>query len=681
MSHAHRSAAVVLFLLPAFAAAATRTWPTTAPCNGGTLQACLDGAASGDIVEVATDATIDENLGFSVPLRLRAASGYLPRLAPDRSIAVNAGVDGTYAVEGFTLQRGSVNVAHYDGDVHVRIRRVRVLATPTSGSAQISLYSPAATPLDYDIGENQLSYAWDTYDGAIRAALQVLDSQSGSSTGRIHENRIDAGGQWSSGILVVSGDQTHVVRIDGNWIRGGHAYGSIDVRHGAVGASGGGSLTAYVVNNVVTPLRAPTDAFGIRAEAYFGSLALQAFNNTVTGASRGVSVEVGSGATISGRIANNLLAGNILNLAYSNGGSGSISNDHNLLYDGAISGFTPGAGTINADPLLRGAPGNPWLNAGSPAIDAADSTSLANLLVAAGLARIDGAGLRRFKGLADIGALEYGDATFLHRTHDASPGIYSLLAHPAVDAQPQRRPHVTSNWNPPGTLGLYWNHPVGALYDDVSSRWLLRAEDLVPFADDARFNIFAPATGEGSFAHVATAANVSGAGTQLSASGLNDQPDRVLLVTRDSLDPGNSIYDDVHPFGVFYFSFGGPGSWFIAHFDSIDMNAGGGYHVYWQPPSANAFRHIAMPGNISNNYTLLDHPLLNGHACAQVHVTQGAGGGVLNGHHVGVWYTGSRWAIYNQDLASMPIGAEFHVVVDARQVVECNDVIFAGAFD
>ena len=107
----------------------------------------------------------------------------------------------------------------------------------------------------------------------------------------------------------------------------------------------------------------------------------------------------------------------------------------------------------------------------------------------------------------------------------------------------------------------------------------------------------------------------------------------------------------------------------------------GGYHVYWQPPSANAFRHIAMPGNISNNYTLLDHPLLNGHACAQVHVTQGAGGGVLNGHHVGVWYTGSRWAIYNQDLASMPIGAEFHVVVDARQVFECSDVIFADAFD
>lgn len=684
MSHHHRLAAAVLFLLPAFAAASTRTWPTTAPCNGGTLQACIAGAASGDTVEVAIDATIDEDLGFGVPLTLRAANGYAPELAADRSISVTAAGDGDYAVEGLTLQRGFVYVTHSGGNVGVRIRRVRVLAPIAIGAAQISLYNSATTPLEYDIGENELAFAWGTYDGAIHAALQVLDTQSGSSSGRIHENRIDAAGLWASGILVLSANRTHVVRVDGNWIRGGSAYGSIDLRHGSIGGSGSGSLTAYVIDNVVTPLHTVGDAQGIRADAYFGSLVLQAFNNSVTGAYSGIDVFGGTGATLGGRIANNLLAGNILNLAYSNSGGGSVANDHNLLHDGSTSGITPGAGTVNADPLLRGAPGNPWLNAGSPAIDAADGTALANLLAAAGLARTDGAGLRRFKGsgnLADIGALEFGDATFLHRVHNASSSAASVLDDASVDAQPARRPQLTANWNPPGAVGLYWNHPVSALYSSITSRWSLRDEDLAPFADDVRFNIFAPASGDGNFAHLATAANVSGDTTRLSASGLDDEPDRILLVTRNSLDPGGSLFDDVHPFGVFYLSFGGPGSWFVSHLDSTAMGEGGGYDVYWQPPSANAYRHVAAPGNIAGNYTLLDHPLLDGNACAQVHVTQSAGQGVFNGHQIGVWYTGSRWSVFNQDGATMPVGAEFHVVIDARQAFECADVIFADGFD
>lgn len=673
-------AAAAFLVVPTLASALV--WPGSAPCDS-TLQACINSASPGDTVDVASNATIDESLGFGIPLTLRAASGYAPQLALDRIITPTANADGNYVVEGFTLQRGFVNVVHNGGDAHVVVRRVRVLA-PLGGGAEIGLYSPTSAPLSYEFSENDLSFTWSTYDGAIHAAMQVIDRGAGSGDGRIHDNRIDAGGSYSAGIVIDTADSAHTTRLYGNWIRGGNSYGSIDLRQGNLAGSGSGTLNAYVLNNIVTPLASAGDAHGIAVDAYFGNLNLQAFNNTVSGAYSGIDIYVAAAASGNGRIANNLFAGNILSIALSNGGSGTISNDHNLLYGGFVSGTAAGAGTVTADPQLRGAPGNPWLNATSPAIDAADSVSLDSVLTSAGVARVDGAGLRRFKGgsnLADIGALEFGDTTFLHRVKNAAPSIYSEINNPAINGLPSHFPQITANWNPDGAIGLYDNHPGSLFYNSTSNRWNIRDEDLAALPNDARFNVFSPAYGNGLFHHVVTAANLAGDATTLAAGGLDDQPNRILLVTRDSLDPGGTTYDDPHPFGVFYFSLGGPGNWFISHFDSSTMNAGGGYHVYWQEPSANAFVHTATAGNSTGDYTVLDHPLLNDHRCARFQVTQGIGGSVFNAHQTGVFYSGNRWAIFNQDLTAIPTGTGFHVVVDAQQVFECSDVIFANAFE
>jgi hypothetical protein len=226
--------------------------------------------------------------------------------------------------------------------------------------------------------------------------------------------------------------------------------------------------------------------------------------------------------------------------------------------------------------------------------------------------------------------------------------------------------------------GIYDNHVTGVFFNSVGGHWDLRHEDLVAFPNDARFNVFSPAYGLGSFDQVVSDANIAGDATTLTAGGLDNQPDRILLATRDSLDPDGSIYDGPHPFGVFYFAIGGVGNWFISHLDGTSMSAGGGYHVYWQQPSANAYVHTATAGNSSGDYTVLDHPLLNEHACARFHVTQGVGGAVFNAHPIGVFYGAGQWAIYNQDIAGIPPDTQFHVVVDAQQVFECSDVIFAN---
>lgn len=80
------------------------------------------------------------------------------------------------------------------------------------------------------------------------------------------------------------------------------------------------------------------------------------------------------------------------------------------------------------------------------------------------------------------------------------------------------------------------------------------------------------------------------------------------------------------------------------------------------------FVHRAGSKNIVDNSTYVDHPLINGNPDAILFVTQigKSGRDASNTHPIGVWYDenrGGRWAIFNQNLAPMPEGTIFNVVV------------------
>ncbi len=80
-----------------------------------------------------------------------------------------------------------------------------------------------------------------------------------------------------------------------------------------------------------------------------------------------------------------------------------------------------------------------------------------------------------------------------------------------------------------------------------------------------------------------------------------------------------------------------------------------------------AFVHRATGANSRGDYTYLDHPSINGDPGAVVLAapSPGQGGGAPYGHNVGAWYepTEGRWAVFNQDLAPVPAGSAFEVVV------------------
>lgn len=89
-----------------------------------------------------------------------------------------------------------------------------------------------------------------------------------------------------------------------------------------------------------------------------------------------------------------------------------------------------------------------------------------------------------------------------------------------------------------------------------------------------------------------------------------------------------------------------------------------------KPAETTTFVHRATPENSAGDYTYLDDPNLNGDPDAVVlaEPTSARGGGGGYDHNVGVWFEpGKRkWAIFNQDLAPVPEGATFRVVVPAE---------------
>ena len=140
-------------------------------------------------------------------------------------------------------------------------------------------------------------------------------------------------------------------------------------------------------------------------------------------------------------------------------------------------------------------------------------------------------------------------------------------------------------------------------------------------------------------------------------------PDALVLITSHWNPPsgGGGVYVK-HPQGVWYTG----AVWSIFNQDLQPMDVNSAYVVVIA--AQGAFLHRAVANvNISGNWTSLEHPALNGNPAALCQITQNwnppGGGGTYNPHHVAVWYTGSHWAIYNQDMAAMTPGAAFNIRV------------------
>jgi hypothetical protein len=185
-----------------------------------------------------------------------------------------------------------------------------------------------------------------------------------------------------------------------------------------------------------------------------------------------------------------------------------------------------------------------------------------------------------------------------------------------------------------------------------------------PQAIDSPALTIPPASSLGvQFVHVATAANISGNLTIIDHPLTNGHPNAIVLVT-PNYNPGHvgGTYDN-HPIGVYY----NGSQWTIFYQDLAAMPVGAAFNVIVPTPGANVFVHTATVGNSSGNATFINNPLTDGNPNAILFVTPNLNPigvcCVYDDHPIGVYYTSGRWAIFNQDVAAMPVDAAFNVLV------------------
>lgn len=663
---------LVLLLLPVGASATVYRWPDVAPpCNTSTLQACIYAVGSGDTVQVQTSSTIDLSgasyLYVDRPLSLVAAPGYRPSLPVGATISAFAnpgvGVNWNVAIEGFTLPDGAVIVQATSGNASVSLRRLDVttrtqVSTVTSG---LALRNNGSGNMTYEIAENRVQVAIDVVS---QPPGIYLDSNGGGAlSGRIHDNRVSSSGlQGMRGIAIypqgASTSRVYANRISGNVGNGISMFpGNANFAHqfdavsNAVDCNGAQGFPSGIV-----PIRSVD-----------GSVALQVFNNTVVGCYTGITVSnAGSAGPLSGRIANNLIAYNHFGLTLG-GIEALVSNDHNLLFGNTANNYTPGPGTVTSDPLLRRGQNDARLGAGSPAIDASDTTALRNLLTADTIGEIDADGSRRFKGaanLADIGAFEFGDVSFTQRATNTSSFV--VLDNAALSGNASARPQVTTSRE----VDSYQTN--GSLYyvrfDYGAPTYYLYTEGGVLHYVNSGFNIFVPAVGNGVLLHTTTAVNVSAGTTIIDDAYLNGHPERIVLAHHRGNGTVSSLNDAISAGYLI-------SKWVLQRSAGINMPLGADFHVYAQDPSLNAFA-WATPEVGDTSYTLLDQPVINGEPCAQIYAQQS---GTANPHPTQLRYVSAlkRWRIENADNTLLPNNTSFMVVVDEAATVACRyDHIF-----
>jgi hypothetical protein len=254
---------------------------------------------------------------------------------------------------------------------------------------------------------------------------------------------------------------------------------------------------------------------------------------------------------------------------------------------------------------------------------------------------------------------------FQHTVSSAnSVSNWSNMTHPNLDGNPSAVPLYTHNWNPNNAGGIYTNFPQGIYYSG-SPGWAIYSQDYGTFDTlpyEATYNILVPSGGD--------AFNYSDSASTyfnymlVDHPSLNGNQDAIFFAVQ-TYEPHN-VYQ-TYPIGVWYDVYSQ--MWGIFDQDgSTPMDPGAGFNVFVPSVSSSVYTHVADVSNSFYNYTVLDHPSLNGDSSKVIIVTQNWNPtdtiGVYNDREVGVWYTGTHWSIYNEDDATpIPLGAAFNVLV------------------
>lgn len=670
--------------------AATRTWPSLfgGPCPG-TLQACIDGAAPGDVVQIGADdilfpdryTLVDENAIIGKSLTLRAAPGIDAVFAASRGVLVSTSGATAFdvTVSDISFTGGTANVVHGASSASsYTFQRLRF--NDTFGNCAVNLFANTGSALaSFRVFDNVLRIP--SRATGPRAFGICIDQEGSARQDVVSGNRIEAGAGAVSAAVSIGGPAGGPITVQRNAVIGEGFLSGIDIG----GAPTTGRQSIQVDDNVVSGQR--VDDLGATGAGILVNPAnadVVVTNNTVVRGTRGIEVfGFSSSASVAGRVANNVVAFHSSEgLVLGDTAGFTATNRNNLVYANPGNAFVPGPGTRTVDPLLRSTSW-PRLRDDSPAINAGDNASVPSF------ASFDADGeARTVLGVVDIGAFEANAEIAAQETADAAGTSVNTTVVNAPGLVPADRLFVTPRRTPAGAPALA--EQLGTYL--AGGTWRAYLEDpSVALPVGYGYNVLSPVGAKRNFTHVTSAASVFDDTSQLSDAELDARPFAIAALAHlYQLGGGPASYHDF-PIGLEYVGT----RWFIRNQDGATMQSNRDFHVMVAPlGSPNAFR-ARTP--VATTEIRLDHPLLDDNACAAFVATRlddpDVAGRLANpvpyslDYRAGASGAPGRWFIVAEGSGTptFPADAAFNVIVDGQQANRCRaplaDGLFANGFE
>lgn len=247
-------------------------------------------------------------------------------------------------------------------------------------------------------------------------------------------------------------------------------------------------------------------------------------------------------------------------------------------------------------------------------------------------------------------------------------GNVGYVPHIMLDGKADARFLFMHRWNYLGTPGIYHDHTIGVFYDSKREQWAVFNQDLAPIPEGFAFNRLLPAESDVSFIHRHPSSVPASDESVLSHPTLDANPDAIVQITAVWNPPGSvGVYND-RVAGVGYDA--SRKRWLIMNDaqKNLTMPTDAAFTVFVAPDNGRGFVHTTTSDNTFDNFTYLNLAALDANPAAVLMVTPRwsyphTPGSNNNLRRIGVWYDTEtkRWAIYNEDHATMPVGATFNV--------------------
>ncbi len=693
--HAIKLLSVVAVIVTSRVVAADRVWPSTSgdPACSNTLQTCIDEAEYGDRIRLRPNYAIDESVVIKDKgLRLVGEPGHAVRFAPGRGLLIDYKplIVGPLPPPGFVPEIEIANVKFKDANIviaeptdqmtfifdHVTVDTRGINAPAGAGAIEMD-FTPNITSsynLRLIIRRSELTNANGNHALRVQSGKHSIDLHIEDNQFNSTRDGVDCGSVMK---LVLGGDRSRLDFIR-NRLRMVETP-TDDALLCELGASiiqTQGLTTGRISDNVFS-----SESTALRLVSTFGKLETLVVNNTLITSDPSQSVVDVIDASpdksaIFGRFANNLVVGGHATFSVNPFFERTTNMYQGLHTTTPIEASEQRVEDIRFTADLRLAPGSPAIDAGNSLLrDNPTTFALSPSIMA------DADGLRRIRGSAavDIGAFEHGDESFAV-IHNSDTANWRLdLTDGNLDGVVASAPQVRK-WQPAAESQAGYPGGVTSFFDVGSGHWQVGLEGGGMIQPGQGFAVLAARGGPNVGTHTVTASNLYlGDGTTLAQPFASLSADSIFLVTRTRLLDSSTAT----PFTLAVQHVGN--AWRIRNTNGAHMPLGAQFHVYAQPPTANAFSVTAdAQSNIVGTGQLwVDHPALNGHPCASVQVTV---------NDLAVQYEptlrfradatpGGGWTIAN-DTGVVDHGDKFFVVIDPRVTEDhCLGTIFRNGFE